>query len=149
MARRGGERYGEGGQGNSLVDILTPWDTLAEQLAKIQNNKTAPLYYSGSDGFQNFGSGTPATLHGIESVVPKNDIGQLIKTMQGFTNLSGNTTESTSAGTGNTDTYLKELVELNKNAQRALNTLVTLGAMTEKNTKNTKNNLANMGGSLV
>ena len=50
---------------------------------------------------------------------------------------------------GNTEKHLQELVELNKNTQRALNMLVTIGAMTEKNTKTTNNELANMGGSLV
>jgi hypothetical protein len=54
-----------------------------------------------------------------------------------------------SGGESSTETYLRELVELNKNAQRALNTLVTVSAMTEKNTKNMNNNVANMSGSLV
>lgn len=107
-------------------------------------------FYNGSDGFQNFGSGTPATLHGIEAVVPKNDFGQLAKVIQ---EMAGSTGVTAPAGTdmqsANSENYLRELVELNKNAQRALNTLVTVSAMTEKNTKSTKNNLANMGGSLV
>ena len=107
-------------------------------------------FYGGSDGFRNFGSGTPATLHGIEAVVPKNDFGQLAKVVKEMTGSTGVTTGGgADAGAGNSENYLRELVELNKNAQRALNTLVTISAMTEKNTKSTKNNLANMGGSLV
>lgn len=171
MARRGGERLAEGGQGNSIYDILTPFDTLAEQLAKAKRMRSNDLgsgsipYYNGSDGFQNFGSGTPATLHGIEAVVPKNDYGQLAKVIEQMTGNTGATTPtgadmqsgntgvtppaSTDMQSANTERYLRELVELNKNAQRALNTLVTIGAMTEKNTKNTNNNVANMGGSLV
>jgi uncharacterized protein YukE len=148
MARRAGERFGEGGQGNSLIDILTPWDTLSEKLAKQAN--IGGSFQQGTDGFRNFGSGTPATLHGIEAVVPKNDFGQLAKVIAEMT---GTTTTGAPAvagtGTMNAERYLSELVELNKNTQRALNTLVTIGAMTEKNTKNFNNNLANMGGSLV
>ena len=156
MARRGGKRLSEGGQGNSIYDILTPYDTLNEQLANAKSMRSNDLgsgpipYYNGSDGFQNFGSGTPATLHGIEAVVPKNDYGQLAKVIEQMT---GNTGATPPAGDDmqsvNTQNYLRELVELNKNAQRALNTLVTVSAMTEKNTKSMNNNVANMGGSLV
>ena len=107
-------------------------------------------YYNGSDGFQNFGSGTPATLHGIEAVVPKNDFGQLAKVVSEMTGSTGATTPAgADMQSVNTANYLRELVELNKNAQRALNTLVTVSAMTEKNTKSMNNNVANMGGSLV
>ena len=108
--------------------------------------------FNGSDGFQNFGSGTPATLHGIEAVVPKNDFSQLAKVIKEMTGNTGTAGTDAASGTqmpNNTDKHLQELVELNKNAQRALNTLVTIGAMTEKNTKSTNNSLANMGGSLV
>ena len=90
-------------------------------------------------------------LHGVEAVLPKNDMGQLMKVISetfGQTQTTG-TQMVSEAGVNNAEKHLAELVELNKNAQRALNTLVTIGAMTEKNTKNTKNNLANMGGSLV
>ena len=117
-----------------------------------KDGKKSRSFYNGSDGFQNFGSGTPATLHGIEAVVPKNDFSQLAKVIAEMTGNTGTAGTAAASGTqmpNNTDKHLQELVELNKNAQRALNTLVTIGAMTEKNTKSTNNNLANMGGSLV
>ena len=120
------------------------------QMGNDLGSATGASFYNGSDGFRNFGSGTPATLHGIEAVVPKNDMAQLAKVIEQMT---GNTGATPPVGNDmqsvNTENHLRELVELNKNAQRALNTLVTIGAMTEKNTKSTNNNLANMGGSLV
>ena len=116
-----------------------------------KEERAALQMFNGSDGFQDFGSGTPATLHGIEAVVPKNDMGQLAKVIsEAFGKTQAVGTELTGqAGINNAESHLRELVELNKNAQRALNTLVTVSAMTEKNTKNMNNNVANMGGSLV
>ena len=105
-------------------------------------------FQRGSMGFQNFGSGTKATLHGAEAVVPQNTtLGKIIQLLEKTS--SGSTVSEAVSGDNTSDQYLAELVELNKNSQATLNTLVTIGAMTEKNTKNMNNTVANMGGSLV
>jgi hypothetical protein len=111
-------------------------------------------FRTGTNGFRNFGAGTPVVLHGTEAVVPKNDIGQLAGLLSEVGATTATPTGDTITNNTNVDmTALtistRELVDLNKKVAQHLNTLVTIGAMTEKNTKNFNNRLANMGGSLV
>ncbi len=157
------EFFTKGEDGRNFFDNITPFDTKNEKLLKGEKTQSMatsmfnqiPQYYRGSDGFRDFGTGTPAMLHGVEAVVPQNDIGQLAKELIAFGSpLSENAKTQAVAQPqnntpSNTEKHLQELVELNKNAQRALNTLVAVNTMTEKNTKNTNNSLANMSGSLV
>ena len=150
MARRGGERYGTGGQGNSLYDILTPFDTLNEKLAKNIDKIGPKPMFNGSDGFQDFGSGTPATLHGKEAVVPAANASQLVKDIVAIAGVPDKVT-----GTGQTPDIQaliaigKGNLEATQKMNMALNTLVTIGAMTERNTKTSSRKLDSMGGSLV
>ena len=115
-------------------------------------------FNQGTNGFRNFGSGTPVMLHGTEAVVPKNDIGQLSNLLAEV----GATTTNTNTTAGDTitnNTTAMDMTKLNANTEQLialtektanhLNTLVTIGAMTEKNTKSTNKSLADMGGSLV
>ena len=117
----------------------------------------------GTAGFQDFGSGTRATLHGSEMVLPERNVGELANELAAaISQMTNKTTSVTNRETATTtnnnttavdmtamNTTLVDLVKSNDKMANHLNTLVTIGAMTEKNTKNTNNNLANMGGSLV
>lgn len=131
MARRFGHRMG---QGESLFDILTPFDTKAERLRKGQSYSMASDGFSQMSNIGDIGSATTMlTTKANDPAVPGQTMSQVTTTPTGT----------------NTDRYLEQLVTLNTNTQKALNTLVELGAMTEKNTKDTKNNIANMGSSIV
>ena len=116
----------------------------------------------GTPGFQEFGSGTPATLHGSEMVLPERNVGELAKQLaQAVSTLTTTTTNNntTQAGDNVTNTQaidmtslndnISGLVKTNQNMENHLNKLVAVNMMTEKNTNKTNKELANMGGSLV
>ena len=154
--------FGNALKGKDVVEPTKFKDSAASMFSKTDAPNNAFDYLNfdqGSDGFKNFGSGTPAMLHGLEAVVPKNDFAQALKVLgeasgtNNTTTNEGNATTTTNNSTSMDMTILNnnttELIDLNKKLAQHLNTLVTIGAMTEKNTKSTNNSLANMGGSLV
>ncbi len=120
-------------------------------------------YDQGSKGFQNFGTGSPAMLHGSEAVVPENTVlGNAISILEtiaknpnSITNNAGDNVSSVTNTTVDNNSFamlnssMNDLLDSNKKMVQHLNTLITIGAMTEKNTKSTNNNLANMSSSLV
>ena len=160
--------------GQALEKFVDNPTTVAEKLTSgiegmikfFKNSRGTgdPDYYgaglqTGTNGFVNFGSGTPVVLHGMEAVVPKTDIGQMATVLSeagAVTTNNTNTTTGDSVTTNNTSIDMsrmnantEQLIALNEKVANHLNTLVTIGAMTEKNTKKFNNTLANMGGSLV
>ena len=109
----------------------------------------------GSRGFQNFGGGTPAVLHGMEAVVPENTLlGNAISYLEAIAKKPSGTAgelkrvDTNTAPTTDITTLsnqLNDLVKTNTNSEMALNRLLATSMMTEKNTKETKNSLAGMG----
>jgi hypothetical protein len=108
---------------------------------------------TGSNGFMNFGSGTPAVLHGMESVVPKNDFGQLVKTLREM--LPGNNvaTAPEPVQSGNLGGDMNRLIDTlskgNEQVVNSLNNLISVNITTERNTAKTANTVANMSGSVI
>ena len=168
MARRAGERLGEGGPGNSIFDILTPWDTLAEKIKKYEDGmSTGDGFASGTLGatgklFKDFGSGTQATLHGQEAVVPKNSpMGSVLSILEQLSTKPATTTASVAnTATAQTNSEfmrmnsilsenLKGLSEVMVKSEKHLNTLVGINATVAKNTMDTKRGLANLSNSIV
>ena len=123
--------------------------------------KTLPRFQYGTNGFQDFGSGTPVMLHGSEAVVPENTTSQLLKELIAFgapvskatQQKFAGATDIQDAGMSSSFTALNnavgDLIKTNKSMEQHLNTLVSIGAMTERNTKNVGNNLANLSSSVL
>ena len=139
---------------------------VVDQIDMSENDGFGPQAFHGTPGFQEFGTGTRATLHGSEMVLPERNVGELAEQLASAiasmaTGVTNNNTTNTTGGasiTNNNGTTIDmttlnanttELIDLNRKVAGHLNTLITIGAMTEKNTKNFNNNLANMSGSLV
>jgi hypothetical protein len=129
----------------------------AEEKEEWRNGKRQIRgFNNGTDGFVNFGAGTPVTLHGSEAVVPENSLfGHALTELSKIKETGASTGASTinnnidSVQLATLNSATKELVEINKKVANNLNTLITIGAMTEKNTKTTNKNLADITGSLV
>jgi len=119
-----------------------------------------PMFRTGSDGIQNFGSGTPVMLHGREAVATRDQLANLANEILA-TGTAVSSTGQKELVTNNTtidntmgdltalNTAVNDLIKTNKTMEQHLNMLVTVSAMTEKNTKKTNFNLANLSGSLV
>ena len=115
--------------------------------------KNFPKHQAGTYGFQNFGSGSPAMLHGSEMVIPEANASKIVQDLVNTVNTMQGTGQIADASDSNELSRLiantDALIAATEKNSNHLNTLVTIGAMTEKNTKDTKNNLANRTGSLV
>tara|TARA_B100000900_G_scaffold137292_1_gene116259 strand:- start:159 stop:2111 length:1953 start_codon:yes stop_codon:yes gene_type:complete len=123
-----------------------------------ENDGFGPQAFNGTPGFQDFGSGTRATLHGSEMVLPERNVGELAKQLAMAINSMPTTdttattspsASSTVSAPNNQNQVFTQLADSNERIANHLNTLITIGSMTEKNTKETKIAVANSTGSLV
>ncbi len=129
-----------------------------EQMKKAYQRR-AGSYGATGQLFENFGSGTPVTLHGEESVVPKDSMfGAALSLLAEIKKIGSGIPISTpqggggGGGSGDTRELLKAMTTNAENTAKAanfLNKLVAINMATERNTKNTNKELADMGGSLV
>ena len=154
---------GEGGNGNGTDDNKGFFNFFGGGDGPNNAFDYLSEYDQGSRGFQDFGTGSPAVLHGSEAVVPENTaLGNAISILEAIaknpntiTNNAGDNVSSVTNTTVDNESFtmlnssMNELLDSNKKMVQHLNTLITIGAMTERNTKSTTNNLANMSGSLV
>jgi hypothetical protein len=87
---------------------------IGSQIESLQNYS----YAKGTNGFENFGSGTPAMLHNTEAVVPRNTpAGEALSDF--YKNQSS---KSFSSGSGDQSEVVNKLSELNTNIVRLLRT---------------------------
>jgi hypothetical protein len=110
-------------------------------------------FQTGTNGFMNFGRGTPAMLHGVEAVVPKNDFGQVLELFRDM--LPGNNVatapepvQSANLG-GDMNRLIDTLSKGNEQVVNSLNNLISVNVTTERNTAKTANTVANMSGSVI
>lgn len=94
-----------------------------DRLDEIKESLLKNQLYTGTGGkFVDFGSGTPAMLHGREMVIPENDIGNAVQALTG------------SSVNGNIDT----MKQLNSNVQVMIKLLATQNAISNQQLRATK-----------
>lgn len=140
---------GEDGKGfvsNVKEDAAAGWKWLKSQI---------PFFANGTNGFQDFGPGKLAMLHGEEAVVPKANFASAMAMLAKETSATGMPVSEAARETMATTTQpnliegINRMVATNEKLADHLNMLVMIGAKTEQNTKKTNINLAKMDGSLV
>jgi hypothetical protein len=118
--------------GQELTDWLsgtTPEDIL---------NPTAG-YANGTNGFQNFGSGTMAMLHNSEAVVPRNTAaGDLLQSFYDFQNKKVAAVTSTPMASDSQSSLIKKVEELNTTMMRVAELLQSSVGLQEKTVKGVK-----------
>jgi len=132
----------------------------SKQMIDSFSGSEMPMFRTGSDGIQNFGSGTPAMLHGREAVATRDQLANLANEIlttgtavssAAQKELVTNTTtiDNTMGDLTALNTAMNDLIKTNKTMEQHLNMLVTTSMMTEKNTKRTNFSLENLSTSVV
>ena len=106
------DNYNDAAQASMLEYLEGPLEKFISEL---------PEYNTGTNGFQNFGSGSLATLHGAEAVVPRNTpAGELLQAFYDSQNASSSGSSSTSQST-----IVEKLNELNTSMRAMVDLMVT------------------------
>lgn len=114
---------------------------LVRQVYKILRNEEydLPEFANGTNGFQNFGSGTMAMLHNSEAVVPKNTpAGELLQTFYDFQNKKVSPITSTPAASDSQSSLIKKVEELNTTMIKVAELLQSSVGLQEKTVKGVK-----------
>jgi hypothetical protein len=98
-----------------------------------------PAYSNGTNGFQNFGSGTMAMLHNSEAVVPRNTpAGDLLQSFYDFQNKKVSPITSTPAASDSQSSLIKKVEELNTTMIKVAELLQSSVGLQEKTVKGVK-----------
>lgn len=110
-------------------------DTMLSAIGQAELNSNA----LGTNGFQNFGSKSYATLHGVEAVVPRNTpAGELLQTFYDFQNKKVSPITSTPATSDSQSSLIKKVEELNTTMIKVAELLQSSVGLQEKTVKGVK-----------
>ena len=125
--------------GTTPEDILNPTATPpSPQPEGVTIDPTAG-YANGTNGFQNFGSGTMAMLHNSEAVVPRNTAaGDLLQSFYDFQNKKVAAVTSTPMASDNQSSLIKKVEELNTTMMRVAELLQSSVGLQAKTVKGVK-----------
>ncbi len=100
---------------------------------------TPNQFANGTNGFQNFGSGTMAMLHNSEAVVPRNTpAGDLLQSFYDFQNKKVSPITSTPAASDSQSSLIKKVEELNTTMIKVAELLQSSVGLQEKTVKGVK-----------
>jgi len=135
---------------NTLANTVASGEGTPEQneilrsfYSGLRENKLIPgpdgQFANGTNGFQNFGSGTMAMLHNSEAVVPRNTpAGDLLQSFYDFQNKKVSPITSTPATSDSQSSLIKKVEELNTTMIKVAELLQSSVGLQEKTVKGVK-----------